>query len=43
MRPTAVDRCEPRRDEDEHDEQPDHDDGKQRNDEFHVRNATTGV
>ena len=31
------------RDEDEHDEEPDHDDREERNDEFHVRNATTGV
>ena len=30
-------------DEDEHDEQPDHDDTQQRNHEFHVSNATTGV
>ena len=31
------------RDEDEHDEQPDHDHTQQRHDEFHVENATTGV
>ena len=31
------------RDEDEHGEEPDHDDREQRNHEFHVANATTGV
>ena len=31
------------RDQDEHGEEPDHDDREQRNDEFHVANATTGV
>ncbi len=30
-------------DEDEHEEQPDHDGTQQRNHEFHVSNATTGV
>jgi hypothetical protein len=31
------------RDEDEHHEEPDHDDGEERDHEFHAPNATTGV
>ena len=31
------------RDEDEHGQEPHHDDREQRDDEFHVENATTGV